>query len=391
MHEIYDSIDDGLINLKQEFIRQANTVPGFIESMERYSPLNLMVRQIPQAEAELVMEYFINTTKVFFATELEEEEVRMLTSAFYCTLNGNHYLIQFFTSTVERDDLRDNLLILLAGLWILLVLTLSIVGKVLISGANKPLVHVLNELQKFRLDNSKMPDFPETKIKEYAQLNETAKELLSKNINIFNEQKQFIENTSHELQTPLAIVIAKLEMTLEKYQKDETLANEISALLNTLHRMKRLNSSLLLLSKIRNNQFPATSAVNLREVLETTLADFEDIAAHKQISVETIGDAVPTLQMNDDLAHILFTNLVKNAIAHNVSGGKITVSYRENAITISNSGNAPLSDVFSRYTSDKSSGLGLSIVKSIADLYKMDIAYRFEDNLHVFEIRQKDF
>jgi signal transduction histidine kinase len=388
MKEIHDGNDEGLTNLKQELILKANRVPDFVENMERNAPLNLAVKEISQPEAETVIETF-TTTKVYFTSEMEEEEVRMLTSAFYCTQNGKYYQIQFFTSTVESEDLLKNLLYLLLGLWSALILTIIIVSKIIILRANKPFFQLLDELHKFRLDNNRMPDFPETKIKEYEQLNKTVKELFDKNISVFTEQKQFIENTSHELQTPLAITIAKLEMLLEKYQNDEEHANEITIILNTLNRMKRLNKKLLLLSKIRNNHFPAVSQVNLRKILETTLTDFEDIVQYKQINVEITGNAAPSLQMNEDLAAILFTNLVKNAIAHNVNGGKIAVAYREKGIIISNTGDAAITNIFSRYKSEKSSGLGLSIVKSIADLYEMDIEYRFENNLHIFDIRLK--
>jgi len=388
MKEIHDGNDEGLINLKQEFIFKANRIPDFAENMEHDAPLNLIVKEISQAEAEAIVENFITTT-VYFATELEGEEVRMLTSAFYCTQNGKYYQIQFFTSTVESDDLLRNLLYLLLGLWTALVLTIIIVSKIIISQVNKPFFQLLDELRKFRLDNNKIPDFPETKIEEYAQLNKTVKELLDKNISVFTEQKQFIENTSHELQTPLAITIGKLEMLLEEYQNDEEHANKITVILNTLNRMKRLNSNLLLLSKIRNNQYPATLQVNLRKILEIVLSDFEDIAEYKQIAVETTGAASPLLQMNEDLAHIFFTNIVKNAIIHNISGGKIMVAYRENSITIANSGNAAIADIFSRYKSEKSSGLGLSIVKSIADLYEIGIEYFFENGLHIFRIKLK--
>jgi signal transduction histidine kinase len=236
-----------------------------------------------------------------------------------------------------------------------------------------------------------MVNFPQTEIEEYRQLNGVIKDLLVKNMEVFTEQKQFIENSSHELQTPLATVIAKLEMLLEKYQKQQEYATEIAALLNTLNRMKRLNGSLLLLSKIRNSQFPETSAVNLRELVESVLADFEDLAAYKQLTVEMCGDGSPFMQMNRDLAHILFANLVKNAIAHNEAGGKIVVVYEENAITVSNSGKQAATNVFGRYQSigngENSSGLGLSIVKSIAGLYKLEVTYRFEQGMHHFRIR----
>lgn len=392
MKEIHDGNDEGLTNLKQEFIAKANRLPDFAENMERESPLNLIVKEISQEEAETVMENF-QTTRVYFSTELEQEEVRMLTSAFFCTLNGKHYQIQLFTSTVESNDLIENMLYLMLGLWIALILTVIIVSRIIISRANKPFYQLLNELKKFRPDSHAMVNFPQTKIEEYRQLNRAIRDLLAKNREVFTEQKQFIENSSHELQTPLAIVVAKLEMLLEKHQNQQEYVSEIASLLNTLNRMKRLNSSLLLLSKIRNCQFPETSAVNLREVVESVLADFEDLAACKQLAVETCGDASLCMQMNRELAHILFANLIKNAIAHNEAGGKIVVACEENAITVSNSGKQAVINVFGRYQNirndENSSGLGLSIVNAIAGLYKLEVTYRFEQNMHHFRITLK--
>jgi signal transduction histidine kinase len=389
MKEIHDGNDEGLTNLKQEFIAKANRLPDFAENMEHQSPLNLIVKEISREEAETATEIF-QTTRVYFSTELEHEEVRMLTSAFFCTLNGKYYQIQFFTSTVESNDLIKNMLWLMLGLWAALVLTVTVVGRIIIARTNKPFYRLLNELKQFRLGSGAMVNFPQTEIEEYGQLNEAIKDLLAKNMEAFTEQKQFIENSSHELQTPLAIVIAKLEMMLEKYQKQQEYATEIAALLNMLNRMKRLNGSLLLLSKIRNSQFPETSAVNLREIAESVLADFEDLAAYKQLAVEMRGDASPFVQMNSDLAHILLANLIKNAIAHNEAGGKIIVACEENAITVSNSGKQAATNVFSRYQSvgkgENSCGLGLSIVKSIAGLYKLELTYRFEQDMHHFRI-----
>jgi signal transduction histidine kinase len=267
--------------------------------------------------------------------------------------------------------------------------TLIVVSKLILQRANRPFFQLLDVLRKFRLDNSRIPDFPETNIAEYTQLNETVRELLERNIRTFTEQKEFIENSSHELQTPLAIAIAKLELLLEKYREDESHAGAIAAILQTLNRMKRLNSRLLLLSKIRNNQFPAVSSVNLRETLEATLADFAEIAEYRQITIEMTGTVGPSWQMNEDLTTVLFSNLIKNAIVHNARGGKMTVACYADRICISNSGTAPITPVFSRYHSDKSSGLGLSIAKSIAALYKIDLTYRFENGLHIFELRLK--
>jgi signal transduction histidine kinase len=389
MKEIHDGNDEGLTNLKQEFVAQANHEPGFVEALEQHTPLNIIIEEITYEEALGIMESFA-TTKIYFATEMEQEEVRLLTSAFRCEQNGKYYRLQFFTSTVESNDLIENILFLLLGLWLILSITLFTTGKVIIAKANQPFRKLLNELKKFRLDHSRMIHFTKTDIKEYRQLNESVREVLDKVIHTFDEQKVFIENVSHELQTPLAVVIAKLEMLIEKYPDNEAYVRETAGALQVLNRMKRLNASLLLLSKIKNRQFPETSLVNLRQVLETSLEEFSELIGYKALSVETTGTAAPAIRMNEDLAHIMLTNLLKNAIVHNHNGGKILICYQADSLSIANSGKAAATGVFDRYrtvsANESSSGLGLSIVKSVAELYNIDLSYRY-DGLHVFSLR----
>jgi signal transduction histidine kinase len=389
MKEIHEGIDEGLTNLKQEFIAKADAAPGFVETLADNTPPNFIIREIAAAEAGTVVEKF-TTDRIYFPTEQEKEEVRMLTTAFRCRQNGKYYLLQFFISTVESDDLTENMLYLLLGLWAALASTVFAVSKIILTKANRPFYRLLDELKKFHLDSSRMIDFPPSRIREYTQLNDSVRALLEENIRTFTGQKVFIENTSHELQTPLAIVILRLETLLEKYRDDEEQAKEFAGILNVLNRMKRLNSNLLLLSKISNRQFPESRAVNLRTALETVVAEFEDMATFRQIAIEQTGDAAPTLQMNEDLAHILFTNLIKNAIAHNIQNGKIDIRYDDAAITIANTGNSAAVAEFDRYLTgagnEKSSGLGLSIVKSIADIYRIEINYSCTGKMHSFEL-----
>jgi signal transduction histidine kinase len=389
MKEIQDGIDEGLTNIKQEYIFKANTMPGFIEILKNNTPPNLHIEEITTEEAGMVIERF-TTTRVYFPTELEKEEVRMLTTAFRCEQNGNYYQLQFFISTVESEDLIENILYLLSGLWIALSLTMFIAGKIIITKANKPFYRLLDELKKFHLDNSRMINLPPAEIREYIQLNDAVRELLEKNIHVFTEQKVFIENTSHELQTPLAIVIAKLETLLEKHRDNESHVHELAGILNVLNRMKRLNTNLLLLSKIKNRQFAESRPVNLRETLEAVIIEFEDFTAYRQITIERKGDASPVLQINEDLACILFTNLVKNAIVHNEPDGMIRICYTPGSITIANTGKKAAVNVFNRYQTgandDISSGLGLAIVKSIAGLYQINIDYCHDGEMHVFKL-----
>lgn len=383
MKEIHDGIDEGLNNLRQEFILKANKSADFISNMEKYDAINMSIERVTYEEAINTNETY-STTKIYFPTEEEEEEVRMLTTAFYCESDNNYYIIRFFTSNVESDDLIEGMLMLLIILWVTLALTLIIASKVIIKKGNKPFYQLLKNLEGFHLDKTQSIDFPQTTVSEYVYLNNTIKTLLDENIRVFNEQKKFIENSSHELQTPLAIATGKLELILNRKGLDREQMEEINSILVSLNRMKRLNNNMLLLSKIRNKQYIDSGEININDIVSETLEDFDDVICHKELSVQTRIEGEFVVKMNVDLAHILITNLIKNAIVHNNKGGEINIGILPDSLTISNDGEPFVSedvDIFRRYyfhsSNAASSGLGLSIVKSIADLYNLAIEYNY--------------
>lgn len=392
MNEVYDGIDEGLNNLKQEFVHKANSSPDFITAMSQHNPLNIIVEKISYEEAQDFKEVY-SESKVYFVTEEEDEEVRMLTTAFYCEQDNQYYKLKFFTSTVERDDMVKNMLYLLIALWVCLALAIVVVIKKIIHRSNKPFYELLDKLKMFRLENTKMINFPATDITEYKELNESVKSLLEDNINAFREQKNFIENASHEMQTPLAIAVGKLEMMIDSDGLDQKQIEDIHSILGSMNRMKRLNSSLLLLSKIKNKQFPASEDIIINTIVKETLDDFEDLIQHKNITVSLEERQTVSVNMNKDLAYIMINNLVKNAVSHNVKGGKIDVVLDTDTLTFTNDG-LPVTDgvnIFERYKSAgadtlSSSGLGLSIVKSITDIYRFRIIYHYSGS-HMFQLK----
>src|SRR5690606_760416 len=97
----------------------------------------------------------------------------------------------------------------------------------------------------FRLDDPKPFNDRKTQINEFQLLNNSVKKLLEKNIETYNSQKQFIENASHEMQTPLAIGLNKLELLVENHSLDEEALPIVSSVMDNLERLSRLNKSLL--------------------------------------------------------------------------------------------------------------------------------------------------
>ncbi|MDU1889406.1 MAG: HAMP domain-containing sensor histidine kinase [Dysgonomonas sp.] len=388
MREIHDGIDEGLNNLKQEFIYQANRSPDFVTDMKKHNPLNIHVEQTSEAEAQDFKEIY-STSMVYFVTEEEEEEVRMLTTAFYCVQDGQYYKLKFFTSTVERDDLVKNMLYLIISLWLGLSIAMIVVNKIIINKANKPFYQLLEKLHSFRLDKNQMISFAPSNIAEYKILNDSVKNLLEDNIKVFNEQKNFIENASHEMQTPLAVAMSKLELFMNNEKLSRYQLEEMNTILTSLARMKRLNSTLLLLSKIKNKQFTDNQDIDIVDIFKEVLNNFEDMIEHKELSLTVEGrENLLKVNMNKDLAYIMANNLMKNAVNYNIKGGNIKICFGTDSMTIANNG-SPLAegkDIFQRYVSSTSSGLGLSIVKTIIEVYNFDITYLYKGDMHIFTL-----
>lgn len=391
MHEIYHDLDEGLENLRQEFVLKANQSSSFVENMAVHNPLNIKMKEISYVDAKDRKDVY-STEKVYFQTEEEEEEVRMLTTAFYSESNNKYYELKIFTSNVEVEDLGKNMLYLLGSLWLVLLLSLVIIGRLILKRSNRPFFQLLDNLKEFHLDSRELIDFPKTSIYEFEELNKSVKRLLEENITAYTEQKNFIENASHELQTPLAIVVNKLELMMEHENMSPTQLKEISQILIELSRMRRMNSNLLLLSKIQNKQYAGAEDIDLTDLVNNIVDYFADLIDYKELKVDILNESTPAIKMSSDLAHILITNLIKNSIAHNIRGGRIVIKITDKYFSISNDG-YPIDkniDIFKRYISNtdnkQSSGLGLSIVKSICDLYKFSITHVY-DTWHTINIR----
>ena len=170
--------------------------------------------------------------------------------------------------------------------------------------------------------------------------------------------------------------------------------NQIQGIDNTVKKLSALNKAMLLLVKIENNQFKNNEDVDVKQIIDKTLLNFENLIQAKNISIENKVLEHLTIKMNADLADVLIRNLIQNAVRHNFANGKIIVEADGKNLTISNTGsplNISEADLFARFKKNEDSkeslGLGLAIVKSIVDVYNMDISYNYKNTLHTFIIK----
>ena len=227
------------------------------------------------------------------------------------------------------------------------------------------------------------------RIREFRTLNRAAIEMHERVEQTYEEQKQFIENASHELQTPLAIIRGKLELLSDNENLTESELETIDDIYNSVNRAVKLNKSLLLLSRIQNAQYSECSDINLNTHAKEILTFLPDLYEDKQLryTLNEVGEC--QANMNEHLAHILLNNLIKNAFVHTPEQGQIDINITSNSVEIVNDGTEALdeNEMYKRFYKGKtlhkgSTGLGLPIVKSICELYHFKLHYRYDGRHH---------
>lgn len=321
----------------------------------------------------------------------EEEPARGLTTI-YKDDEGQYYELMVITPSIEKQDLMQAILSWSICLYVGLLLTIILVHVWIYYGSMKPLHNLLRWFDDYTVGSRKEPLKNDTKVVEFSKLNEAVLRSTERSEQLFEQQKQFIGNASHELQTPLAICQNRLEMLLDTDLSEEQMG-EILKTTQTLKQISRLNQSLLFLSKIDNRQFPENSLVNFNALIKTQLPDYSEAYAYKNIILDLAEPGNLVINMNESLALALVVNLLKNAYVHTQAAGRIEIKIQDFGLTIANNGDEPLDKrIFERFfqgTKQKgSTGLGLAIVDAICKMYGMEITYSFENRMHKFFLRK---
>ncbi|QQS94772.1 sensor histidine kinase [Sphingobacterium spiritivorum] len=390
MDEVYDSLDDGLENHKMLIIHKAYE-DEMVYQKRDFGESNYRLIPVPEDIAISGLETYSDTS-MYMVNEEDFEVVRMLTTYFQDN-DGKYYKLQVISSMVEEDDLISSLLYSLLTLFVVVMISIFIINKLILSKIWKPFYQLGYQLKKFELGKRNTFVAPKTSVLEFKELNNTIIQLLDDNTAVYERQKDFVENAAHELQTPLAISQSKVEMLLPHFEKDEEVLNQLAEVLHQLDRMKRLNKSLLLLTKIDNRQFLNQEPTDFNMLWRKQIEAFRELLEHKSIHVDLSEEEVLILDFNPDLAQMLISNLLRNAHIHNYEGGHIVLRIRKNGFTIANTGKEMALNtqhIFDRFYKDvenqQSTGLGLAIVRSIVDSTNGHIDYTYTDHMHSFTV-----
>ena len=342
------------------------------------------------ADSQAGMEYY---DSVFYIKETDENEPARFLKTIFRDREGRCFELIVATPTFEKDDLIGTILWWILALYLILLLTVVVIALVVLQKSMRPLYKILDWLNAYTPGKAHGRLAIDTDIQEFRQLEKVTTEATDRSDNAFEKQKQFIGNASHELQTPLAVLGGRIDWMLDNDSLGEESVGELVKMKRELGHIVRLNKTLLLLTKIDNDQFPDQTDVNLSSMVLSQKELYEEIFSSKKISCSVqVPDEPVIVRMNETLASILVTNIIKNAFVHSPEGGTVTLTLTENGLVVANSGDFPLDQgrIFDRFyqgaKKDGSTGLGLALAKTIADRNGLCLTYSYENGMHLFRI-----
>ena len=388
--EVMDETDDTLANYRDIIVGKILADSTLLDTEDKIIH-SYSIRLLTTEEVEHYRDQYYDGT-VYIETEDEYEPVRIMKSCFMAT-DLKYYELELRLSTLERDDLIAAIFKYLVALYIALLCCIIFSTRLILKSVFRPFDRLQEWLENVSPGHPAPYLNPDCRIREFRTLNRAALEMHEQAEKAYREQKEFIENASHELQTPLAVINGKLELLAEHENLDEEELKNIDDMFRSLHRAIQLNKSLLLLSRIQNRQFEEVTEVNMNPHVRKILELLSDLYEEKELDYHLSDTEDCRIRMNESLAHTLLTNLIKNAIIHSPEHGRVDILIHSTRIEIVNDGNQALDErqMFKRFYKGhsgqkESTGLGLSIAQSIADLYHFSLTY-YHDGRHHFVLK----
>ena len=291
-------------------------------------------------------------------------------------------------------DIVDGMVLQFVLIFAVICLSMLLVMRFLTRRLWKPFDHTLQKIERFNLDSSDIPQFQNNGTLEFESLNRSVEKLMRKDKETYKSQKEFTENASHELQTPITVLQTKLDLLMQE-DLNQRQANLVSDMYNICNRLSRLNKNLLLLAKIENAQYSQTETIELVSFVNRRITIYSDLNAGGGEVMLDNTSTTTSISANISLFESMLDNLVVNAMRHKKDNANIIISVDNNSISVINEGDAPLDKniYFKRFCNigekNRGNGLGLSIVKAICDYHHWTIDYQFVDGRHKFIIKFK--
>jgi signal transduction histidine kinase len=368
-------------------ILESEGISSFIEegSTDGYGSYNLLKEEFISLEETPLA---LHVDEIENSPRMVDEEVvdyRVLTYSF--TADGKQYILEVARSLSTIQEIESTLrrfALITLGIISLITILLDIAfTKYLL----KPLKAIVTKLRATKNPASFTFKSVETSTTDFQYLDESIHDMMKRIEDVFLKERQFISNVSHELLTPISIIQGKLENVLGNENLTEDAAMRLVEAQKTINRLKNIVRTLLLISKIENDQYVLKESRSLISLVDEVITEIDERLEAKQIVLNRAAiQPFTLLKCNASLLHTMLFNLINNAIKYNHEGGSIIVrghyegtSYK---LQIQDTGigipEEKLPSIFNRFKrlhkpDSESFGLGLPIVQTIADLHHIKI------------------
>jgi len=383
-------MDESLHHTREVLHRELNkldSLPPIVEIMDEV----IDIQEVAIASNLEIYQDTFRLVKEMEDGELVTESEPFRQYIYIDEIKGKHYRIALNHSKFERENLLTILTALVIGFLFLFFLALNFFNRYLSQKIWQPFYQTINQVRTFGFAQPENLNPPPTSIEEFKILNEALQQMTDKLTKDYQSLKRFAENASHEIQTPLAIIKSQIDLLLQKEQNEDNL-KYIQQIQKSANKLSKLNKSLLLLTRIENRQFEAKEILRFDAIIEQKLEEMEILFEGKSLKIQKELKPV-TLNANSLLMDVIVSNLLSNAIRHNLQNGTIQIELNEDKLTIKNTGlpnQRQTTELFERFRksddSGKSVGLGLAIVKEICNLYDWEIDYKNEGEWHELKV-----
>lgn len=388
--EIHDEADDSL-EAYSYMIMTRHLAGETLPSLNNGSNNSYQLRQVDSLYATAHPHLRFRDDNYYIPDKREYEPARVLTTLFH-TPDGRWMELEVATPTFEKDDLLETILGWIVFLYVVLLISGVSLTMWVIRSSMKPFYRLLQWVDRYTPGHAHEPVPNATSVAEFRQLSGAMQQMVDRSEELYDRQKQFIGNASHELQTPLAVLGNRMEWMLDTMELNEAQMAEVVRMLQTQRHLVRLNRNLLLLTKIDNGQFPESVAVDLVQLIRNEQEILDELYEEQQIRCTLQLPERFDVQMNESLASVLITNLLRNAYLHSAAGAAVEVSLGQRRLVVKNEGTEPLdaARIFERFYQgskrEGSTGLGLALVRAVCEAYGLLLTYQYGEGYHRFEV-----
>lgn len=314
------------------------------------------------------------------------------TYEFKAMIGSDNVKISLRHVLLEINELIGWLFVTTSLIILVMVVGLYVINQGIYKWAWKPFFENLSKLKNYDF-TKKNPVLLETSsITEFQEFNKVVITLMDQVKKDFQNLREFNENISHEIQTPLAIIRNKMILLLESKNIDQQEQQWVQVVYQEANKLSKIGKSLTLISRIENQEFIRLDIVDIHIIVDNIINNMEEMITFKNLKLNIELTPVK-VKCDFVLANILFTNLIKNAVQHNNEGGYISILLNEEKFEIKNSGKVSIIEteqLFSRFQKDDTAtdslGLGLAINQKICELYGFRLEYDRQGVTHTFSL-----